>query len=89
MAGIVRHAHAGTLESSDVYVELAPREEGIELELESAVLAQFGGEIRAAVLETLSEQGIDRAWVRLVDKGALDCVIRARVETAAQRAKGV
>ena len=88
MAGIVRHAHAGTLESSDVYVELAPRDEGIELELESAVLAQFGDEIRAAVLETLSEQGIDSAWVRLVDKGALDCVIRARVETAAQRAKG-
>ena len=88
MAGIVRHAHAGTLESSDVYVELAPRDEGIELELESAVLAQFGDEIRAAVLETLAEQGIDSAWVRLVDKGALDCVIRARVETAAQRAKG-
>ena len=89
MAGIVRHAHAGTLESSDVYVELAPRDEGIELELESAVLNQFGDEIRAAVLETLSEQDIDRAWVRLVDKGALDCVIRARVETAVQRAKGV
>ena len=89
MAGIVRHAHAGTLESSDVYVELAPRDEGIELELESAVLNQFGDEIRTAVLETLSEQDIDCAWVRLVDKGALDCVIRARVETAAQRAKGV
>ena len=88
MAGIVRHAQAGTLESSDVYVELAPRDGGIELELESAVLAQFGDEIRAAVLETLAEQGIDSAWVRLVDKGALDCVIRARVETAAQRAKG-
>ena len=89
MAGIVRHAHAGTLESSDVYVEIAPRDGGIELELESAVLAQFGDEIRAAVLETLSEQGVDSAWVRLVDKGALDCVIRARVETAVRRAKEV
>ena len=89
MAGIERHAHAGTLESSDVYVEIAPRDGGIELELESAVLAQFGDEIRAAVLETLFEQGVDSAWVRLVDKGALDCVIRARVETAARRAKEV
>ena len=89
MAEIVRRAHAGTLESSDVYVELAPRDGGIELELESAVLAQFGDQIRAAVLETLSEQGIERAWVRLVDKGALDCVSRGRVETAARRAKGV
>ena len=88
MAEIVRHAHAGTLESSDVYVELAPGDEGIELELESPVLGQFGDAIRAAVLDTLREQEIDRAWVRVVDRGALDCVIRARVETAAQRAKG-
>ena len=88
MAGIAKHAHAGTLESSDVYVELAPADEGIELELESPVLGQFGDEIRAAVLDTLREQGVGSAWVRVVDRGALDCVIRARVETAAQRAKG-
>ena len=88
MAGIVKHAHAGTLESSDVYVELAPASEGIELELESPVLGQFGAEIRAAVMETLEEANIDCAWVRVVDRGALDCVIRARVETAARRAKG-
>ena len=88
MAGIVRHAHAGTLESSEVYVELAPRDEGIELELESAVLNQFGDAIREAVLDALREQEIRSAWVRVVDRGALDCVIRARVETAAQRAKG-
>ena len=89
MAGIVRHAHAGTLESSDVYVELAPGTEGIELELESPVLGQFGDDIRAAVLDTLREQEIGSAWVRVVDRGALDCVIRARVETAVQRATGV
>lgn len=88
MATIVRRASAGTLESSDVYVELAPGSGAIEIELESVVLRQFGEEIRAAVLETLHEQGIESAWVRLVDRGALDCVIRARVETAAQRAKG-
>ena len=89
MAEIVRHAHAGTLESSDAYVELAPGSEGIiELELESPVLGQFGDAIRAAVLDTLREQEIRSAWVRVVDRGALDCVIRARVETAAQRAKG-
>ena len=88
MAKIVRHAHAGTLESSDIYVELAPGREGIELELESPVLKQFGDAIRVAVLDTLREQEISCAWVRVVDRGALDCVIRARVETAAQRAKG-
>ena len=34
------------------------------------------------------EQGVECARVRLVDRGALDCVIRARVETAVLRAKG-
>ena len=91
MNGTIRHAHAGTLESSDAYVEIAPREDGqkgIELELESPVLMQFGDEIRESVLEMLKRTELESAWVRVVDRGALDCVIRARVETAAKRAKG-
>ena len=34
MGNIVRSAAAGTLESSDVYVELSPGEGGIEIELD-------------------------------------------------------
>ena len=91
MQETIRHAHAGTLESSDAYVEIAPREdglEGIELELESPVRMQFGDEIRKSVLQTLEWMGLESAWVRVVDRGALDCVIRARVETAVKRARG-
>ena len=88
MSEIVRCAAAGTLESSDVYVELEPSDAGIEIELDSVVIRQFGDEIRRVVGEVLSEQGVSRAKVRVVDRGALDCVIRARVETAIARAKG-
>ena len=42
MPMINRKACAGTLESSDVYVELEPSVSGIELNLESAVIEQFG-----------------------------------------------
>ena len=42
----------------------------------------------AAALDVLKEQNISDARVRLTDRGALDCVIRARVETAVARAKG-
>ena len=49
---------------------------------------QFGDDIRRVVGEVLSEQGVEQAKVHLVDRGALDCVIRARVETAILRAKG-
>ncbi len=88
MAEIVRRATAGTLESSDAYVELEPGAGEIEIELDSVVEGQFGAQIRRVVAEVLNEQGVGSARVKLVDRGALDCVIRARVETAVARAKG-
>ena len=69
-------------------MEIEPGDSGIEVEIESVVLAQFGDAIRAAALDVLKEQNISDARVRLTDRGALDCVIRARVETAVARAKG-
>ena len=53
MAEIVRKAAAGTLESSDVYVEIAPGESGIDLELESVVKEQFGQAIEQVVRQVL------------------------------------
>lgn len=88
MSKIVRKATAGTLESSDVYVELEPSEGGNQIELESAVLLQFGDSIRAAVQDVLSEFGVENAHISLTDRGALECVIRARVETAIVRGRG-
>ena len=85
MAEIVRRASAGTLESSDVYVEIEPGEQGIELQLESVVGEQFGQEIRQTVYAVLQELQVSCARLRLTDRGALDCVIRARVETAILR----
>ena len=41
---IIRKAVAGTLESSDALVEIGPGE-GLSVEIESAVLAQFGDSI--------------------------------------------
>lgn len=88
MVEIIRRATAGTLESSDAYVELEPGSGGIEIALDSVVENQFGAQIRRAVCEVLEQQGVSSARVKLVDRGALDCVIRARVETAVARAKG-
>ena len=79
---------AGTLESSDIMVTLEGSEKGIEIELQSIVEKQFGREIRRAITETLSGLGIKNAKVKAVDKGALDCTIRARVKTAVYRANG-
>ena len=80
---------AGTMESSDIMITLEPNgAEGLAIELDSSVEKQFGREIRRVIEETLLELGVDNAKVAAVDKGALDCAIRARVKTAAYRASG-
>lgn len=79
-------AFAGTLESSDVFVEIAPGGEGIALRLESVVKDQFGDAIENAVRDVLKQFGVSNAVVTMKDRGALECTIRARVETAVRRA---
>ena len=81
-------AVAGTMESSDAYVEIEPGTGALEIRLESVVEQQFGETIRASVKDVLDEYGVTDARVHVVDRGALDCVIRARVETAVLRGKG-
>jgi len=81
-------ASAGTMESSDAYVEIEPGTDGVKLQLESVVMGQFGQSIEKAVRNVLQEMEVENANVRVVDRGALECVIRARVETAVLRGKG-
>ncbi len=85
---ILKAAMAGTLESSDAQVMVEPADEGIELTLESSVMNQYGRQIKATVLETLERLGVENARVSVVDKGALDCTIKARVECAVFRSCG-
>ena len=82
---IRRKSVAGTLESSDVLVEIEPGS-GVTVELESVVMMQFGAAIEKTVREVLQEFAVENALLRVVDRGALDCTIRARVETAIKRA---
>lgn len=83
---IIGQAMAGTLESNDVLVTVSPAEEGIELALTSIVFNQFGEQIRQAALDTAREMGVTAAQIELNDRGAVECTIKARVETALRRA---
>lgn len=82
---IVKPASAGTMESSDAYVEIEPTKDGICVQLDSVVIEQFGDAIEQTVREVLKEHAVENVKVRIMDRGALDCVIRARVETAVLR----
>lgn len=81
-------ATAGTLESSDIQLILSSGTGNIEIDLESDVKKQFGTQIESVITDTLNQMNITSAKVKAVDKGALDCVIKARTIAVAQRATG-
>jgi len=84
---IKRIGRAGTVESNDINIVIEPSDkEDIEIELQSAVIKQFGEHIKVLIIEILRSKGIKNAYVKAVDKGAIDCVIKARTLTALYRA---
>ena len=83
---IVKTAQAGTVESSDIIVKIEPQESGVEIVLTSSVMQQYGERIEAVIRETLSELGVTAARVTAIDKGALDCTVKASTQAAAFRA---
>ncbi len=79
-------AVAGTLESSDMYVIIEPNATGIELEIESVVMGQYGDDVRRVILESLKELGVTSAKILVNDKGAIEPVIKSRIQTVVTRA---
>lgn len=88
MSKLIQRATAGTLESSDVFVTVEPALQGLDIHIDSVVIKQFGDDILAATKDVLREFNVTDAKVSVVDRGALECVLRARVECAVLRAKG-
>ncbi|WP_300348888.1 citrate lyase acyl carrier protein [Clostridium sp.] len=84
---IKKPALAGTLESSDCMVSVEPSSENtIEINLTSTVKKQFGNEIIRVAKNTLNNLGVNSVIMEINDKGALNCVIEARIEAAVCRA---
>ena len=85
---INKPAKAGTMESNDIYVMIMPNPKGgIEINLQSIVMKQFGEEIEKVIRNTLKELGVESIIVNAQDKGALNYTIKARIETATKRAQ--
>lgn len=86
---IKKKAMCGKFESGDVEVTIEPNEEnGIQIELNSVVKPIFGEAILETVQEELKKFEVNDAKIVLHDKGALDCVIRARMQSAILRSVG-
>ena len=87
---IKQAAIVGTLESSDIQISIFPNPgNGLEIQLQSVVKALYGDAIIATMTEVLNAFGITDALVDAADRGALDWVIRARMQAACCRATGI
>jgi len=84
---IINSAHAGTLESSDVYIQINPLDKDtVEIELESSVKELYGEMIEELIKNTLKDMSVSSVHVKAQDKGAMDLVIKARLQAAILRA---
>lgn len=83
-------AMAGSFESCDIHITLRPNPgNGIEIALVSDVEAIFGEAIRKTIVDTLIEFDVKDAYMHVVDKGAIDCVIKSRMQCVICRAAEV
>ena len=84
---LITTGNAGTMESNDIMITVEPSDAGgVQVELTSSVYQQFGKQIIAVIQETAASYGVENALITAVDKGALDCTVRARVATELTRA---
>lgn len=78
---LIHRAIAGTLESSDAQVTVEPAD-SLTVTIESSVKEQFGQQIQETVEDVLNNLEVNKGKVKVEDKGALDCTLRSRVQTA-------
>ena len=80
-------AIAGTLESNDILITVSPsQQEGKHtIAVDSIVMRQFGPAITAAIEDSLKLFDAGFVHIDAKDRGALECTIKARMETALQR----
>jgi len=87
---IIQNGSAGTLESSDILIQVNPnKSKGINIHIDSVVKKQFGDEIRQLIIKTLQTLEVDCCEVSVIDKGALDFAIVSRLQSALFKGAGV
>lgn len=85
---ILNNAIAGTLESSDAQVQVFPQSGKLSIYVESSVMNQYGRQIKKTAEETIAKLKVKEGKVVIIDKGALECTLKARIECAVFRSCG-
>lgn len=76
-------------QNADCVIEIKPRTSGVKINLNSLVKNQYGDDIKKAVKSELKKQKVEAAEVTITDRGAIDPVLRARLECVIKRGRGL
>src|SRR5271157_551144 len=86
MEEIITTGNKGKTVRSDCFVTLALKDSGgLEIQLESKVDVMYGNANRKLAREILDYFGIQNAFLKIEDSGALPLVISARIEAAIKK----
>lgn len=85
MKQLVKAAMAGFDEKNDVLVTVEPIPTGVEVDLTSKVMRQYGEHIKKFIVDVVKEAEFDGVKVIVVDKAAWDYTIKARILAALER----
>ena len=87
MSEIKKKAQVGNVEqNADCVIVIEPSENGKnEILLESLVKTQYGDAIVASAEDELKKYNVTNAKLTITDRGAIDCVLRARLEAVIKR----
>ncbi len=78
---ISKASSAGRQDKADLEITIAPCQgKDISIELKSSVERLFGNHVRSYISQYLNDRGISSCKVAVVDDGALDFVIKSRLE---------
>ena len=81
---------AGFEKSEDCLIKIVLTDSGgIKIDMESPVEKFFKSSITATIQSVCRQADIKNAQIQLYDFGCLDFVIRARLKTAINRARGI
>lgn len=85
MKHLLHSAVAGFDEKNDVLITASPIPTGIEVELSSNVIHQYGNHIKTYIRTIVEDEGFDGVKIIAQDKGAWDYTLKARVLAALAR----
>lgn len=87
MKTIQKEASVGFEETNDAFVTVSPLAagEGITVDLLSSVKRQYGEYLESLIMAVVEELGYTDVHIKVVDKGAWDYALKARIAAALER----